>query len=1106
MGTGASVEAGGAERGGERKPAKRGQGAPITLSPDASGTKDASARTRALDRVSSKILFGFNKDEDEDEQSREKEVGKEEASSRGPVKLDRGLSLDRKLMLDMRTAPANSFVSARGSSKPVSHEDKGKRLKDIGMTGRDHGQTGPTLRANRGSGAPSSSFSASTSARPCPIDKRSGSEDANAGVLHALETCVRQSRLLLFSTHKSKDKDHCKGVVQCIQDTERALEDYELGGTTGRRRRERWREREVHALCDAIKLHVLARLWEKVYSGLKRSDEDSIKGSLASGILDLLESNLSVATGKAFTQWSVVPVQKYIRQLRDAMRLEDACGAGGRTGGRGGQGHGRHGHASFLEEETEIQRALELFNFNIENDLEQHRKAEASSSSWEESAKHSVLWSSVVERRLNALAKAAEKEVVSLRLEDGLKKLLARGDRSKSDLVMEMGGGEDGNGQDQRSRKQEQGLSLKELQVLLRRGEELLSSFAIENQSSRRSSRLRSLLAVGEALLKCRCALERRGLRSKFEWPGYWLGDDVDHFRALRKAEDVMRDAMWSLLGLPDASKRALLECGRQVYQTVHEKYEVHLRWDLEKLEQDLGELREDGVFGFDEYRSKNLRLKFVDSSAIVIQTAFRAYRARRDVTQALEVQRERLRKIKDDEGAAIVIQRHARQMLSKKRAEAMRLSAEEEDRASIKRFTTMSPSRLLKALLEEMGQKDPEESGVGEKGKGKEWRTRNTPFELARLVIKSSPTSEICRAFEQVPRRCWDHCALLLDGAPASLSVAVLNGITKKTFAVEVLMTLPVQTQANVLAEMRIGWREEIYTALEDTDVVDLASAFTHIEENHNLSIHMLERCHVLGRLEDVGECFAKRGTGPATIAKLVEYLKPFSILQFTLGIKRGISEALEGEDGDKENEILEEMFSRCSKSCLMLVNTLVAFHVKHGPKIFTVEHNPDVEAFDYTRGLNILLHGLRCNGHIEHALAGLNQLLESGEEIRMDASFHRQAISFLVKQMVYTVPLDSVGLLINWISKHHTVDASTILHAISSDYPDFCSSVLQHSDLVVVSKGLVSAMKPSFACLLLLQLSSKDRATSEQFLESLVEVSPEFAKQVSENIASAR
>ena len=28
-----------------------------------------------------------------------------------------------------------------------------------------------------------------------------------------------------------------------------------------------------------------------------------------------------------------------------------------------------------------------------------------------------------------------------------------------------------------------------------------------------------------------------------------------------------MRAAMWSLLGLPNASKRSLLECGRQVYQ-----------------------------------------------------------------------------------------------------------------------------------------------------------------------------------------------------------------------------------------------------------------------------------------------------------------------------------------------------------------------------------------------------------------------------------------------------------------------------------------------------------------------------------------------------------
>ena len=101
----------------------------------------------------------------------------------------------------------------------------------------------------------------------------------------------------------------------------------------------------------------------------------------------------------------------------------------------------------------------------------------------------------------------------------------------------------------------------------------------------------------------------------------------------------------------------------------------------MEQLGQILNEINEDSVFSFDSYRSRKLRLAFVESSAVVIQTAFRAYRARRDVNMALESQRMRLRKIKDDQGAAIVIQRHARKMLSKKRTQAMRQNAEEEDK-----------------------------------------------------------------------------------------------------------------------------------------------------------------------------------------------------------------------------------------------------------------------------------------------------------------------------------------------------------------------------------------------------------------------------------------
>ena len=690
-------------------------------------------QARALDRLSSRVL-GFNKQSDDEGDDETESVIPERTRTEGQTSLAKGSSLD------LRTVPSANFTSTSSS-----------KVTDARLAGKAE-----VLRQTDHFGLGASSSTASGEAD----DDDSGLGDES---LAQLEACVRQSRLLLFSTHRSKDKDHCKGAGQCVRDTERALADYENGGSasSGRRRRSRKREREVRALCDAIKLHVLARLWQKVYGLLRAGEDQSISGSLAGGVLDLLESNLSVATGSAFTQWSVLPVKKYVRQLRDGLRLEEACrrGAGGQRANRSG-----------ISDETEIQRALELFNFNLDNDKKLHRKSLASSSSWEESAKHSVLWSAVTERRLVSLSRAAERDVRALRLEDELKRLLAKGSRSETDIAIDVGGthtAEDS--KDSVLGLKSPVLSLRELQSLLKSGEELLSSYAVDGKT-KSPARLRPLLAVGEALLRCRCALERRGLRQKYDWPGFWLGDDADHFRALRGAEEMMRRAMWSLLGLPDSSKQSLLECGRQVYEWMRVNYGVQLRWDLEKTEHALGEFGKDGIFGFDGNRSKTLRLAFVESSAVVIQTAFRAYRARRDVNEALSRQRERLRMVKDNDGAAVVIQRHARKMLSRKRCEAMRAEAEEEDRLSIKRFTQMSPSRLLRALLEEMGQNQ----GVSEPSRsnqGQDWKTRDTPFELARLVLKTSPVSEICRAFELCPRICWDKCALLLEEAPASLA-----------------------------------------------------------------------------------------------------------------------------------------------------------------------------------------------------------------------------------------------------------------------------------------------------------------------------------------------
>ena len=166
-------------------------------------------------------------------------------------------------------------------------------------------------------------------------------------------------------------------------------------------------------------------------------------------------------------------------------------------------------------------------------------------------------------------------------------------------------------------------------------------------------------------------------------------------------------------------------------------------------------------------------------------------------MSKVLARQRERLKKIVDD-SSAIIIQRHARAWLSKRRINRMRTREEEDDRASVQRFTTIPPSRLIKALLEEMEQSNVD----SRKQKGKVWSTRNTPLELATLVIKTSPTKEICWAMEQVPRS--EPCAYLLETVPSSLAVAVLGGIKRKAFSVEILMLLQGQTQARVLREMQ--------------------------------------------------------------------------------------------------------------------------------------------------------------------------------------------------------------------------------------------------------------------------------------------------------------
>ena len=413
-----------------------------------------------------------------------------------------------------------------------------------------------------------------------------------------------------------------------------------------------------------------------------------------------------------------------------------------------------------------------------------------------------------------------------------------------------------------------------------------------------------------------------------------------------------------------------------------------------------------------------------------------------------------------------------------------MRTREEEDDRASVQRFTTIPPSRLIKALLEEMEQSNVD----SRKQKGKVWSTRNTPLELATLVIKTSPTKEICWAMEQVPRS--EPCAYLLETVPSSLAVAVLGGIKRKAFSVEILMLLQGQTQARVLREMQHQVRDLLFAAMKPSETVVLTAAFAHSDEYHSLSMQMLETAFSLGKLQQVGLYWARDRTRMAnpssSTARLVEYLKPYSMLRFTLGIKGLL----------QDEQMYEEMFKEVTKDTKMLVDLLCSLCDKHGSDIFPLSDSPSSEAFDYVKGLNILLHGLRCNGFSTHALAALTRLLDE-EEV---PQFHQEAISVLVRQMVHTLPLEEVCRLITWLSKHHTLDVSTVLHAIYQHDTEFCSKVLQKVDPVNLSKSLTKS-SPTFAAMIL--LTAQDPVTADHLLSGIVSASPKFAMKVSEAVA---
>ena len=63
-----------------------------------------------------------------------------------------------------------------------------------------------------------------------------------------------------------------------------------------------------------------------------------------------------------------------------------------------------------------------------------------------------------------------------------------------------------------------------------------------------------------------------------------------------------------------------------------------------------------------------------------------------------------------------------------------------------------------------------------------------------------------------------------------------------------------------------------------------------------HYLSLHMFARAFAMGKLEEVGHAWARdrlRLANPAsTTAKLVEYLQPYAMLQFALGMRAVLPE----------------------------------------------------------------------------------------------------------------------------------------------------------------------------------------------------------------------
>ena len=539
--------------------------------------KGIDKKKRELDRLSSGILFAFDKEEES-----EKEKEKEERLAQDASEVFDGkdkVNIQRQDDTNHQSSHLSSRKQISGTTTTIVDEPRGGGASGSALLEGLEGVVPfvGTERRDRGGGGNGVAL-ASTSEGGLPSTSASRQGDTEA--LVALESSIRRARQLVFSTHKSEGHDHFKGIQQCLVDSREALDAFN-------------KRRETRALCDAIKLHVLACLWHNVYANVKNGvsvgggkgkSSVTLAHSLAESTLQLLESNLSLhlhgnGNGSGVGEHTILgsrwnssssPVAKYVRLLREGMNLEEVC-------------------ASSVP--GSIQRSIECFNLQVEKATSPMKAA----GSWSaNSGVTSALSSVVMEHRLAELVRHAKEDLKALQLEKELTRAIGQVRTSQMDKLSAVAAASSNtnNGDDagtpsvkrERGGRGKEGMSLRSLQDLLSRGEKILSSHFntfdsdsvvsldvdVSPQHRHRNvlaRRLRRLLSIGVAVLRCRCSLERRGLRNKYEWPGFWLENGDEHFQALRSSETDLRNAMWDLLGIPVHCKRAVLECGREVFE-----------------------------------------------------------------------------------------------------------------------------------------------------------------------------------------------------------------------------------------------------------------------------------------------------------------------------------------------------------------------------------------------------------------------------------------------------------------------------------------------------------------------------------------------------------